>query len=146
MKILNKIFLLCLTCIVYSCSTSTYFGDEKLGDGYFLCKDGKYKLIEYSPNENYKGDGGYTVISENVKKINFNKTHIIVLTLKYESPNNEIQNFWIIDKTIPVKITEIKDQDGFNKLLRVGLVGPLDSLDFYSQMKTKNINLKFIYK
>ena len=146
MNLIIKIALLCFALEVHSCSTSSYFGDEKLGDGYYLCKDGRFKSIEFSPDENYKGDGGYPVISENVKKINFNSTHIIVLTSKYVSVNKEIRNFWIIDKTVPVKLTEYKNQEGFNKLLMVGLLGPLDSLDFYQIIRTKNINLKFIYK
>ena len=138
-----KIFLFCVVCVAYSCSTSKFYGDEKLGAGYFLCKDGRYKSIDFSPDENYKGDGGYAVIKENVKFLNYNKSHIIIQTSRYEKPLNEVKEFWVIDKNIPINLKDFKNQDEFDKLLKVGLTGPLDSVEFYQQLKERNIDLKF---
>lgn len=143
MNNLSKILVFCVTIGISSCSTSKYYGDENLGAGYFLCKDGKYKSIDYSPDKNYKGDGGYAVIKENIKSINYNEYYIIILTSKYENITNEIKSYWIIDKAVPINITESKSQEDFNKLLKVGLTGPLDSLSFYQELEAKNINLKF---
>lgn len=126
-----------------SCSTSIFFGDKKLGKGFYLVKYGRYQSIEYSPDENYKGDGGYSVIKEHVISYNYGKTHIIVKTSRYKNKTNEIREFWIIDKTIPINLKNYKNQEGFNKLLKVGLTGPLDSIEFYRQMKVKKIDLRF---
>jgi hypothetical protein len=143
MNNLIKILVFCVIISISSCSTSKYYGDENLGAGYFLSKDGKYKSIDYSPDKKYKGDGGYAVIKENIKSINFNESYIIILTSKHENITNEIKNYWIIDKAVPINITEFKNQNEFNRLLKVGLTGPLDSLGFYHELKVKNINLKF---
>lgn len=138
-----RILLFCVACVTYSCSTSKFYGDEKLGAGYFLSKDGRYKAIDYSPDENYKGDGGYAVIKENVKSLNYNKSYIIVQTSRYEKPSNEVKEFWVIDKSVPINLKDFKNQDEFDKLLKVGLTGPLDSVQFYRLIQEKNIDLKF---
>jgi hypothetical protein len=139
-----RIFLFCVACVIYSCSTSNFYGDEKLGVGYFLYKKGRYKSINYTPDENYKGEGvSYIVIKEQVKKINYNKAYIIVQTSRYEKPSNEVKEFWVIDKSVPINLKDFKNQEEFDELLKVGLTGPLDSVQFYRLIQEKNIDLRF---
>lgn len=130
--------------VTCSCSTSKFYGDEKLGAGYFLYRNGRLKSINYTPDDNYKGEGvSYVVIKEQVKFFNYDESYIVAQTLRYEKPSNEIKEFWIIDKNVPINLNDFKNQDEFDKLLKVGLTGPLDSVEFYQQLKEQNIDLKF---
>lgn len=138
-----KIFLFCVVFVACSCSTSNFYGDEKLGSGYFLYRNGRYKAIDYSSDKNYKGDGGYAVIKENVKFFNYNKSHIIIQTVRYEKLSKEVKEFWVIDKSVQISLKDFKNQDEFDKLLKIGLTGPLDSVQFYRLIQEKDIDLKF---
>ncbi len=132
MKLLNKSILLILFNIIpfFSCN---FYGDKNLGNGYILARDGSYSEIDY---------GVYPVMHESVRYCNYNKSFIILMTTRSEKPPNVIREYWIIDKSIPVVLKDHVSQEEFNKLLRIGLTGPLDSLEFYRQLKNKKIDLQ----
>ena len=125
---------------LFSCSY-LYWGDENLGNGYFLSKDGKYQEIIYNPNKKTP-DGGNPITTDNVVSLNYNNNYIIFKTNKYVKPSTEIKEYWIIDKSIPITIKNYNNQNTTDSLLKVNLIGPFDSIRFYKLIKERNIGLE----
>ncbi len=125
---------------LYSFS-SIFWGDKNLGKGYFLWRDGRYKAIVYNPNSNTP-DGGNPITIDNVVSLNYNKNYIIFKTNKFIKPSTEIKEYWIIDKSIQITINDYNDQNITDSLLKVNLLGPLDSTRFYKLIKERNIGLE----
>lgn len=124
-------------------SCSNFYGDKNLGNGYYLWEDGRYKSIIFSPEKVYKGEGGYSVIKENVKNVYFNDSYIIVKTSKFMDSETELIKFWMIDKMVSVDLNNCHDQASCDKLLKSNVMGPMDSISFYQKLKERNIRFKF---
>lgn len=124
-------------------SCSNFYGDKNLGSGYFLWQDGRYKEIVFSTEKVYKGEVIYNVIEENVSNVNFNDSYIIVKTSKFIDPKTELTKFWVIDKTVSINLNNCHDQASCDKLLKINVTGPMDSISFYQKLKKLNIGLKF---
>lgn len=123
-------------------SCSNFYGDENLGSGYFIWKDGRYKSIVYKSDESLS-DGGYSVIEKNVLKAKSNESYLIVLTSDLQNTGEELHEYWLIDKTVLIDMDSCNDQASCDKLLKSNVTGPLDSLSFSKIIEKQNIHLVF---
>ena len=71
----KKILFIILTAMVFA-SCGNYYGDENLGSGYFVWKDGRYASLVYNEDRE-DAEGGYTVIEENIIETKANEKYII---------------------------------------------------------------------
>ena len=131
-----------LLIMVFFISCSNFYGDEDLGNGYFLWKEGRYKKIVYN-EDGTSGDGGYSVIKNNVINVKSNEHHIIVQTLDFEDSGQEVRKYWIIDKAVSINMDDCNNQESCDKTLKSNVTGPLDSLNFSKFIKKENIKLPF---
>lgn len=111
-SILPLSFLFCFSCI-YNHTAIT----ENLGGDYFYLADGHESQIILG---NEKMDSGITIIPQEVVEYNFNQRYIIARSINIVKKDQ----YWIVDK-------ESK-----------GLVSPLDSTGFVTEMKRLKIYLK----
>jgi len=140
-------------------------------DWYTVEKFGNNYELEVVSRDNYnivyriKNKSNY-VINENIIEYNFNDKWIIAKSKKNSSleltltdkgyayllttkPDSITNNYWIIDKSIPINLNDsntfvrLQVKDYFYLIVKSGLTGPLDSLDFYSFLKARNIDIKF---
>jgi len=97
------------------------------------CVSGIYVV----PNEKrHMIDGKY---AEYVKTAASNKKWVLVKTYQIQEKK---ENYWIISKDFD--ITNLNcSTDNCDSILQSHVTGPLDSLDFYSFLKARNIDLKF---
>ncbi|PQJ16573.1 hypothetical protein BST99_13345 [Aureicoccus marinus] len=119
-----------------------FYGDESLGSGYFLWKEGSYASIGYTGN-NDNSSIGYTVIKENVLEAKKNENYIIVKTVMFNKDQQKNLSYWVIDKSIKLDMSLCTDQSSCDSLLLSNLTKEKDSLAFKMLLKDKNVNLSF---
>ncbi|WP_146106305.1 hypothetical protein [Aureicoccus marinus] len=138
---MNKILsILLFACLLIGCEN--FYGDESLGSGYFLWKEGSYASIGYTGN-NDNSSIGYTVIKENVLEAKKNENYIIVKTVMFNKDQQKNLSYWVIDKSIKLDMSLCTDQSSCDSLLLSNLTKEKDSLAFKMLLKDKNVNLSF---
>ena len=126
--------------LVVGCNN--FYGDESLGSGYFIWKEGSYASIGYTGTNN-NSSIGYTVIEENVLEAKTNENYIIVKTVKYNKDQQKSLSYWVIDKSIKLDMSLCIDQSSCDILLLSNLTKEKDSLAFKKLLKHKNVSLSF---
>lgn len=141
MRIYIKLFITYFNCIILvSCGFQHI--DIPLGEGYYFVPDGQYSAIVKSTKEKYDGIS-MEVIPGNVIDYEFDQTTIIAKSLEMATGKKE---FWIINKGIPVHISECKGRSPKfcdEVVLRANVKGPLDSISFLRLIEQNNIRLHF---
>ncbi|GAK37029.1 hypothetical protein SDC9_69271 [bioreactor metagenome] len=142
---LIAIIVTVLIYIFFFMPTYNWYTEIDFGNNYTLEMD---KSIYYrSFNGTTKKYNWYYVVKDKVEKYNFDKRWIIAKSNKH---------YWIIDKSIPVNLNDSSTFDSIveksqylNKsysyrIIKSGLVGPLDSLSFEQSREKHKIptNLK----
>lgn len=122
--------------------------EQDLGSNYILCADGdiiyqRDKTAEYVipfGTARYGFDERWIVV-ETITRSAFHQT------LAQDTITGEVHNYWIIDKSIPVDIDNpstfknIYYQANTYSIVRKGLTGPLDSIDFEKEIWKRRIKL-----
>lgn len=137
----KKILFMVLTAMVFT-SCGNFYGDEKLGSGYFVWKDGRYASLVYNEDRE-DADGGYTVIEENIIETKANEKYIIAKSVKYNNDKQRILSYWIIDKSKQLDMSKCKDQASCNAVLNSNLINETDSLAFTKILKRQDVDLSF---
>ncbi len=128
--------------VIYFLGCSSFYGDEQLGSGYFIWRDGRYASLVYNKDKK-EADGGYTVIEENVIETKVNEKYIIVKSVKYNDKKQRVLSYWIIDKSKRLDFGKCKDQKSYNIVLKSNVIKKSDSLSFKKILKGQNIDLSF---
>jgi len=137
----KKILFIILTAMVFA-SCGNYYGDENLGSGYFVWKDGRYASLVYNEDRE-DAEGGYTVIEENIIETKANEKCIIAKSVKYNNYKQRILSYWIIDKSKQLDMSKCKDQASCDAVLKPNLIKETDSLAFTKILKRQDIDLSF---
>jgi|JI6StandDraft_1071083.scaffolds.fasta_scaffold277839_2 hypothetical protein len=150
---MKKLFL--VTAIVLSvflykkCTWSSFYGDEDLGNGYVLWKDGGHQGITFSEEKPYTGNGGLDVISNHVQSIDYNNNYIIAKTnynTGHLSDSTDYRiKYWIIDKTIQIGYDDfsVSSERINSKYIKSIVFQSDDSATFFNELKRRKIVLKF---
>jgi hypothetical protein len=119
-----------------SCSDWNLWGAKALGNKFILVNaGGVHAQIIYCTSTTKDCRAGITIVPPKVVECKYDSNWIIA-----KSKSNSGSTYWMIDKNFEVKFTY--DSDMTEKILS-HVSGPLDSTNFYSQLKEKSIGLKF---
>lgn len=132
--------LVALFIFLSSCSNWKFWGEEPLGNHFFVVNAGGIDATliyctssKSSENECY---AGIPVVPSRVLEYKYDYKWIIA-----KSRSDSATTYWIIDKDFNDKL---EFDNGFTeKVLLPHVTGPLDSTNFYSQLELKKINLQF---
>lgn len=129
---MNKILIVILLGIVYSCSY--YFQrTEKLGSNFFLSEfDSKNIEILYSEGSDLY-EKAAIVIPSLITSYNYDENWIIATSV---NEKRDSTFYWIIDKKISYNRQQIGEQ------LKQHMVGPLDSIQFYRELNKRSIYMR----
>lgn len=122
-----------------SCTSSDFYGDEDLGGGYHTWRDGRYTSIVYSPDPNYSGDAAVIAIRGNV--VRYSTTDSLLAAVTVPDPSgpdadpSRSHNFYLIDKADDDILEDCGVQGSCTEALRSVVVGPLDSTQFFQELK-----------
>lgn len=125
--------------------------EQDLGSNYILCADGEiiYQLSDEKPAE--------YVIPFGTSRYGFDERWIVVETktrsgfhriLSPDTITDEVCEYWIIDKLIPVDLDNpstfenIYNQNHVYSIVRKGLIGPLDSLSFEIERQKRGVEVR----
>ncbi len=134
------IILLVFVLAFISCKMSSVArlrGDKDLGNGYYLFEDGPFTSIVYNNSKQYKSTG-LEVIPFEVTKTEVINNLVLAIRL---NEDNTVKSYWIIDKSIPIDINKCNDQNSCDSVLRSNVIGPVDSIAFYTEIANRNLIL-----
>lgn len=113
------------------------FGDQELGDGYFISYDGRFKVLVKDTQR--KGDGSGTPLlrTENVLRFTYDSDYIIAVTAAKEPGR---RNFWFVDKNLGHQPDELEKEEATRALSSV--LGPMDSMAVAEHCMNRGIALQ----
>jgi hypothetical protein len=135
----RKLLWLIYAIFFHSCNLPILFGDKELGAGYYYSEDGKLSTIIYSTKKPYKSSG-LEVIPPQVVDFEYNNLYVIVKSIDNQTKN---EYYWIIDKKVRINLDDCNDKNSCDSLLKINVIGPLDSIWFRKEIDKSEITLRF---